>query len=173
MEFFDRYRSQVHATIYRILGSNRDMEDLVQIAFAAIYSSLPRYRAEAKLSTWVDRISARVAYDFLRDKRRTIVHLGTVPDIPAQGGSPEHESLVREAMRRLYRVLERIEPKQRVAFTLHVVDGRSLREVAEVTGATLVAPKMRVWRARREVWRRAARDPLLASYLTQQSGGAE
>lgn len=172
IELFESYRLKVHATLYRILGSNREMEDLVQNAFSAIYESLPRYRAEARLGTWIDRITSRVAYDFLREKRRSIVHLGTVPDIPDHGASTESTALAREALRRLYRVLEHIEAGQRVAFALHVIDGRPLREVAIVTGASLVATKMRVWRARREIWRRAARDPVLSGFLTRELGEA-
>jgi len=165
LELFERYRLRVHGTLYRILGSNRDMEDLVQNAFAATYRSLPRYRAEASLATWIDRISARVAYDYLRQKRRSITHLDSVPELAATEPSAERRALAREALRRLYRILQRVESKQRIAFGLHVIDGRPLREVADVTGSSLTATKMRLWRARREVWRQAARDPVLASCL--------
>jgi hypothetical protein len=46
---------------------------------------------------------------------------------------------------------------------------KALAEVARLTDATTVATKLRVWRARREVARRAARDPILADYV----GGAD
>ena len=95
MELYDQYRLRVHATLYRVLGSNREMEDLLQNAFSAIYRSLPRYRAEARLVTWIDRITARVAYDYLREKGRSIVHLGTVPDVADGGASAESQASTR------------------------------------------------------------------------------
>ena len=63
--------------------------------------------------------------------------------------------MVREAARRLYAALDRIEVKQRIAFALAVIDGRPLAEVAELTDSTMFAVKTRVWRARRELMRRA------------------
>ncbi len=70
----------------------------------------------------------------------------------------------------MYAVLEKLDAKYRIAFALHVIDGRKMQEVANMTESTVVATKSRVWRARKEVLRHAKRDPFLASYLTQQEG---
>lgn len=162
---FSDYKALVHATLYRILGSNRDMEDLVQDAFLEIFRSLGRFRGEARLSTWVSRITARVAYSYMSRRRPATASLELVPESIAPGPSVDSHAQAREATRRLYQALDRVEIKQRIAFALHVIDGRPLREVAEITESTLVATKSRVWRARRELEKRARRDPLLASYL--------
>jgi RNA polymerase sigma-70 factor, ECF subfamily len=164
-QLFDEHRSRVHATLYRILGSNRDMEDLVQESFLQVFRSIAGYRGDARLSTWISRISARVAYTYISRRPLPTVTLESVPDTPAGDPGAERHAIAREAARRLYGVLDRIDAKQRIAFALHVIDGRSLREVAEITDATVVAVKTRVWRARKEVARRAKNDPLLASYL--------
>src|SRR5436305_14659231 len=67
---FARERRRVHATLYRILGSNTHMEDLAQEAFLQIFRSLSSWRGEAKLSTWIDRCTVRVAYAHLSKKKR-------------------------------------------------------------------------------------------------------
>ena len=59
--------------------------------------------------------------------------------------------------------------KQRCA--LAAIDGLPLQEVAELTESSLVATKTRVWRARREVMKRAQKDPVLASYVADLGGG--
>jgi DNA-directed RNA polymerase specialized sigma24 family protein len=59
-------------------------------------------------------------------------------------------------------------PEYRTAFALFVVDGRSLREVADAVGISLVAAKSRVWRARRQVMAAARDDGVLARYLSQE-----
>ena len=79
--------------------------------------------------------------------------------------SSEEASQHREGVKRLYHVLEQLGADQRIAFALFELDGRSLEEVAAITGATLVAVKNRVARARRKVWETASRDSVLASYL--------
>ena len=75
---------------------------------------------------------------------------------------------MREATRRLYGCLEALPPKQRTAFALYTIEGRSIAEVAELMSATVVATKARVWRARVYIERRAKADPLLAEYLTAE-----
>ena len=169
-QIFQAHKARVHATLYRILGSNRDVEDLVQESFLQIFRSMRSYRGEAKLATWVSRISARVAYAYLSRRRVSTVRLESVPDAPADDPDAEAQLMAREAARRLYDVLDRVEAKQRIAFALHVIDGQPLREVARITESSLVATKSRVWRARREIDKRARRDPLLARYLQPEEG---
>lgn len=170
-QLFHDHRARVHATLYRILGSNRDMEDLVQEAFLQIFRSIGSYRGDARLATWLSRITARVAFAYLARKQVPTVTLEAVPDMDSGEPGVERQALARAATRRLYAVLDRIEPKQRIAFALHVIDGRSLREVAEITESSLVATKTRVWRARKEIDRRASKDPLLATYLRDKEMG--
>jgi RNA polymerase sigma-70 factor (ECF subfamily) len=172
-ELFDREKRRVHAALYRILGSNAMMEDLVQEAFLEIFRSLANFRGEATLGTWVDRCTVRVAFAYLTRKRPRVAQLELVPEVPANDASAEQRVMMREAARRLYAELDRIEPVQRLAFTLHAIDGRSLEEVAQLMDATLVATKARVWRARQALEKRARKDALLASFLADESADAE
>ena len=167
---FELHRQRVHAILYRMLGSNRDIDDLIQEAFLEIFRSLPRYRGEAQLGTWIDRITTRVVYRYFSRKRPAPVHLEAVPDVAHGEPGPDRQALARQAARRLYSVLDKLDPKYRMAFVLHVVEGRPLREVAELTETSLVATKSRVWRARREVMKRARKDPALASFLAPTGG---
>jgi len=96
-----------------------------------------------------------------------------VPEIPAGDPSAEERAMAREAARRLYAELDRIEPTHRLAFTLHAIDGRPLEEVAQIMEATLMATKARVWRARQALEKRARRDPLLMSFLGNEASRGE
>lgn len=165
-EVFRTHKQRVHGTLYRILGSNRDMEDLVQDAFLEVFRSLPRFRGESKLATWITRITVRVAFQHIRRRKPATASLDVVPEMPADDPDAERAALAREAARRLYAVLDRIDPKMRIAFILHTTMDMGLREVAEATDASLTATKSRVWRARKEIERRAEKDPLLASFVT-------
>jgi DNA-directed RNA polymerase specialized sigma24 family protein len=66
-----------------------------------------------------------------------------------------------------------MKPEHHVALALFMVDGRSLEEVAEITGVSLVAAKNRVSRARRKLFEAARRDQLLASYLAEQGDAVD
>jgi RNA polymerase sigma-70 factor (ECF subfamily) len=166
---FREYRERVHATLYRIMGSNRDIEDLVQEAFLQVFRSIHGYRGEARLATWISRITTRVAYAFLARRGPASVALEAVPDPPAEEPGAEQRALAREAMRRVYDVLDRLDAKHRIAFSLHVIDGQPIRDVADLMESSVTATKTRIWRARKELDKRAAKDPLLADFL----GGKE
>jgi RNA polymerase sigma-70 factor (ECF subfamily) len=171
-ELFRTHQARVHATLFRVLGASRDMEDLLQETFIQVFRSLRGFRGEARLSTWIDRIAARVAYRYLAQRK------GVAPmmelDEEAQAApvgriEAADRMLAREGVRRFYAALDELGPASRLAFTLHEVVGRSLAEVAEVVGTSVTTAKLRVWRARRALMKRAAGDAVLAEFLGQSA----
>jgi RNA polymerase sigma-70 factor (ECF subfamily) len=170
-EVFTTYRTRVHATLYRLVRSNGPMDDLVQEAFLNVYRSLRIYRGESSLATWIDRCTVRVAFAWIAQRKAHPPPLELVQDVPAGDPSAERRTLAREAARHFFRALAKLDPKLRVAFTLHALDGRPLAEVAHLMDSTLVATKTRVWRARRALSDLALKDPVLASLV--QDGGRD
>ncbi|HEX2692336.1 MAG TPA: RNA polymerase sigma factor [Kofleriaceae bacterium] len=168
---FLEQRPNVHRALFRILGSNREIEDLLQDAFIEIFRALPSFRGDSKLSRWCQTIAIRNAYLAISRRRPPAVDLALVEDGLASGADVRRHVQVREATRRLYAALDQIEPKQRIAFALAVIDGKSLAEVAELTETSMFAIKTRVWRARRELMRRASKDAVLSAYLQELEGG--
>jgi RNA polymerase sigma-70 factor (ECF subfamily) len=166
---FTEHKRRIHATLYRILGTNSYMDDLMQEAFMNVYRSLRLFRGESSLATWIDRCTVRVAYAHITQRRTRAPHLELVTDVASGDASAEQRALAREAARHLYAELEKMDAVQRLAFTLHVIDGRPLAEVAVLMEASLVATKTRVWRARRAPDKRALRDPVLAAFVHDQT----
>ena len=94
----------------------------------------------------------------------TPVALGVI-DEPADASVPDAQAHAREGLRRLYAALAQLSPEARIAFALYAIDGRSIAEVARLVGTTVVTAKVRIWRARRELMKRAAEDPVLKELL--------
>ena len=163
----------VHHTLYRILGANRDLEDLLQDAFLEIFRALPSFRGDSSLGRWCQTIATRTAYLAISRRKPASVDLELVEDV-VDSGDPDAARVAhaRQAARRLYAALDKLDPKHRIAFALAVIDGLSLAEVADMTDSSVVAVKTRVWRARRELMKRASKDPILSGYLTDLGGGA-
>jgi RNA polymerase sigma-70 factor (ECF subfamily) len=165
-ELFRRHRGRVHACLYRVLGSNRDMDDLLQEAFMQVFQSLRGWRAEASLATWIDRVSVRVAYRYLSQRGRRLQTAELVDeDAPGGDGPGANRQLARDGVKRLYAVLDELGAASRLAFTLHEIDGRPLSEVAELVGSSVTATKLRVWRARKRLEAAAAQDPILREFM--------
>jgi RNA polymerase sigma-70 factor, ECF subfamily len=167
-ELFRQLRGSVHGTLYRVLGSNESMEDLIQDSFIEIFRSLPNYRGESLLHTWADRIAARVAFHYLKRKKpRGEKEKAMGPVQLHVVGSPEDHAQHREGLKRLYGLFRRMKPEDHVVLALFMVDGRSLEEVATITGVSVVAAKNRVSRARRRLFDAARKDQLLLGYLAE------
>jgi len=170
-ELFKRHRGRVHACLYRVLGSNRDMDDLLQDAFLQVFQSLRGYRAEASLATWIDRVAVRCAYRYLTQRGRRVQTDVLDDDALPAGveGTSARRQLARDGVKRLYEALDELSPAARLAFTLHEIDGRPLAEVADLVGASVTATKLRVWRARKRIESVAAEDPVLREFLSQEA----
>jgi RNA polymerase sigma-70 factor (ECF subfamily) len=149
----------------RVAGRSLEVEDLLQSTWMAAIEAFPRFRGEAQVRTWLARIAIRIAQDRWRSadyRRRAQVgdlELEASRDQPSS--SPEADLDLQRRLARLEFHLAAHGPKKRLAFVLHVFEGMPLEEVAALMGAGLAATKSRVFWARRELLRRAARDPEL------------
>jgi RNA polymerase sigma-70 factor (ECF subfamily) len=166
---FRREYPRVNATVYRIVGSIRDTDDLVQETFIAVFRGLTRFRGDSKLSTWIDRIAVRVAFHHIRGRGGQHVPLDLVGDVEGGGGTTDDKAHARDGLRRLYAALGELSPEARIAFALFAIDGRSIEEVAKLTHTSFVAAKCRIWRARRELMKKAAQDPVLAELVAEDA----
>jgi RNA polymerase sigma-70 factor (ECF subfamily) len=155
----------------RVAGSAFDVEDLIQSTFLAAIDAFPRFRGEAQVRTWLARIAIRIAQDRLRSashrRRGELEDLEESADPRGLFDGPELNVDTGRRVRRLQHHLEAIAPKKRVAFVLHVFEGFPIEEVAALTGASVTATKSRVFWARRELLKRAQRDPLLRDLASE------
>jgi RNA polymerase sigma-70 factor (ECF subfamily) len=143
-----------------------EVEDLIQATIAAAIVAFPKFRGDATVKTWLLRIATYQVRDHWRSpgrRRRVALELvGDDRDELAVPGSPDAQVDARRRLARIQHHLAAIAPKKRMAFVLHVIDGRSIEEVAEVMDASVAATKSRVWWGRRALMARVRKDPLLA-----------
>lgn len=157
----------------RLAGPSGDVEDLLQNTLIEAVTAFPRFRGEASVQTWLCRIAVNVFRRHLRrPERRYRVALELVPDRnDPPDPTPRQDEVLEERrqLEQIYRHLGAIGAKKRIAFVLHVVDGRSIDEVAALMGASQVATKSRVFWARRELFARVRKDPRLREFLEEGS----
>lgn len=152
---------EVRKLLFRLLGPRADLDDAVQDALCAIADALPRYEGRASLVTFARKIALRVSYRyFRREPLETALEL--VPPPPDEV-DPESRAMSREALRRLYRCLEKLPKKRRVAFVLCAIEGMTPQEAASIVGTRPGAMRSRLMHARREVARMLSADPYVAA----------
>lgn len=149
----------------RVVGRSLEVEDLLQSTFAAAITAFPRFRGEAQVRTWLARIAIRTAQERLRSashrRRGELPALEQTADARGRHAYVEQDVDDRRRIDRLHALLSAIGAKKRVAFVLHVFEGHPIEEVAALMDASVTATKSRIFWARRELLKRAAREPLL------------
>jgi RNA polymerase sigma-70 factor (ECF subfamily) len=170
---WDRFAPLVRGLVRRSLGPDRDADDHVQEVFLRLFAQLEQLRDPTALRSFVVGITVRVLRDELRRRRvRRWLRLtdeGELPDDPAE----PRDDAAREALRRLYRILDDGDAEARLAFTLRFVEGLELTEVAAALGDSLATVKRRLAKVTVRVLAAAKNDPVLSSYLADTRGGSD
>ncbi len=165
-QLFKMYSPIVQRVIGRLIGPTADLEDLVQTTFVETLRNLPRFRGEAKLSTWICGIAVHTAHHHLRaGKVRRHVPLELVAEKHLTVVQSENDHNIDSARLavKLHALLDQISPKKRIALLLYVIEDKSVEEIAALMKATQAATRSRMFFARRELRKLIISDPELAS----------
>jgi RNA polymerase sigma-70 factor, ECF subfamily len=162
---WDRYSTLVRGVLRRSLGPGVDAEDLVQETFLLLFREVKNLRDPSALRSFLIGITVRVARSALRRRRLRrwlmLTDSGVLPEEPWDGA----DSNAREALARLYALLDRLDEKARLLFVLRYIEGLELTEAAEATGMSLATAKRHLAKVTARVQAMAERDPLLVTYL--------
>ena len=154
-----RYQSRVFGMARKYFRNESDAEDVVQGIFTKTFQKLSSYKGTAPFENWFMRLSLNACYDALRRKRnrpdQTISdmlfddeswqdRLSNIPDASDRVGLEEARELV-------YTVLGQISDRARIVLTLQELEGRSIREITEITGWSESLVKVQAFRARKEM----------------------
>jgi RNA polymerase sigma-70 factor (ECF subfamily) len=168
---WDRFHPMVRRVLRRTMGPSSDVEDQVQEVFLRFYRNRTQLRNPEALRSFLFGISVRVAASELRSRRiRGWLRLtpnGVLEDyaLPHPSAPPHADTDAREAVKRLYAILDRLDTKSRLAFVLHHVEGLELIEIANALGVSLATVKRRLQRVSARVWAMAQGDRVLIDYL--------
>jgi RNA polymerase sigma-70 factor (ECF subfamily) len=169
---FRTHAPALERLIVRLAGPTADVEDLLQTTLIEAVRAFPRFQGKATVATWLGRIAVHVVHQHLRRpyNRRRRVRLELVPGGEPIDGAPEPDRLAhsRQQLEHVCRHLDALGAKRRIAFILFAFEGRSIDEVAALTGASRLAAKARIFWARRELLARVAADPALRGLVVPE-----
>ncbi len=122
----------------RLGGPAIDADDVVQDVFIVVHRQIAGFRGEASLATWLYRITANVVRDRRRRDRWRRFMSGLSSDfaatLPSTSATPIETVEQREAVERIYRVLDGMNERYRNLIVLFEIEKLSGEEIAELTG---------------------------------------
>ena len=150
----ERYSDSLYRLVYRFLPNHHDALEISQETFARAWEKLRTFDTQRSFRVWLFSIGANQARDLLRKRgRRGLIHSDELLAGAAGGGSPSSAAEVSEESERLRAAVARLTDEKRFAVILRSFEGMSIAEMEEITGEGRSTLKVRLFRARKDLFR--------------------
>lgn len=153
-ELVKRTYADTYTLAFRLTGNEHDARDVAQDVYVRAFRSLPRFRGEARVSTWLYRITANCAATTLSrnsKRRHAILDDGAAVADTSMASDPFHQTQVREEQTAVEALLLELPPRMRAVVVLRDVYELSHEDIARELGISETAAKVRLHRARRKL----------------------
>lgn len=163
----ETWQDMVYNTAIGILQNAEDAEDVAQEVFVQVFESIGSFKAESKFSTWLYRITVSKSLDHLRKKKRKkrFAYIQSIfgannetviekPDFHHPGVTLDNK----ERASMLFRAIARLPENQKIAFTLHKVEGLSYQQISDIMKTTVSSVESLMHRAKNNLKKLLAED---------------
>ena len=164
-QLVQHYQTPIYNLAYRMLGDPAEAEDAAQETFLRAFTRFHSYRPELKFASWLLSIAAHYCID--RARRRK--HLGFSLDdeavyetMPAADADPAEVVAMRERGADAQRLLQTLSPDSRAIVVLKYWHELSVEEIANLSGDSVAAVKVKLFRARQAMAKASQARPIPA-----------
>ncbi len=161
-----KYQGRVANLVSRYVSNSAEVEDVTQEAFIKAYRALPKFRGDSAFYTWLYRIAANAAKNYLvalgrRPSSDQVIDEGEYFDLP--GRLKDHESpdavlMGMELEQAVSSAIDSLPDELRAALTLREFEGLSYEEIAEILGCPIGTVRSRIFRAREAINQRVEKQ---------------
>lgn len=162
-----KYEGKIYNLILRLVNNREDAEDLTLDTFVNAWRAWPRFRGEARVSTWLHQIAVNNCKNRFkqRDRRREFEPISLDEGIETDTGelgrevadwrdAPEKMLLEKELSTKLQEAINALPPDYKIVLVLREMEDKTYEEIAAITGLSVPAVKTRLHRAREKVRQR-------------------
>ena len=136
------YTERLYWHVRRFTCSHEDSNDLLQDIFIKVWSSLPSFRGDSQLFTWLYRIATNEVLNHMRKQRlRALVSLDSKANFLAKKIDEDAYFNGNELQRELHKAIQRLPEKQRIVFCFRYFDEMKYEEISEITNTSVGALK--------------------------------
>jgi len=165
-EFYGAYRDRIYTLMYYGTSSRDDALDLTAQTFVSFLESLPRFRRQCNIATWLYSIAKNILKTYYYKKRRAeYVPIDAINDdgdgyqfeLMDTGLLPDEELDVAEKQEIVQRAIAELNPDHQIVLHLRFVEGLSHVEMGRRLGRSEGATRILFFRANRAFVRALSR----------------
>jgi RNA polymerase sigma-70 factor (ECF subfamily) len=150
------HQRMVYGLAFNLLGDRDEALEVSQEVFLRVFRTLPQFRGQSALRTWIYRIVINQVHNrqrWWRRRHRSDVisleeHLRNGDVESKRDVLPDRLLASKEAAQRIWRAMDRLPFDQRTALILREVDGLKYEEIAYSLDVAVGTVKSRLTRAR-------------------------
>jgi len=147
-----RYERRVFTLAMKLLGSTPDAQDAAQEVFLRVFKYIHRFDTQKPIEPWLIQVTVNVCRNLGRTRQRcwNTFPATIEPDLAvAHPARDPHAGLAEEQQRQmLWKALDTLPQKERLAVILRDIDGLKTSEVAQLLGSSETTVRSQVSRAR-------------------------
>ena len=174
----EKYKKKAFNLAFKMLQDREDASDATQDAFLKVYRSLPRFKGDAKFSTWLYRIVTNVCLDYIR-RRKKVVEISLDKqlemsdgkldfELPDEAINIEEEAEKTEFHQLVLDAVDNLPETHRLVIMMRDFQNMSYSEIAELLSCPEGTVKSRINRARRFLRGDLLKSKQLHDYLDHE-----
>ena len=149
------YLKRVYSQAFSYVHDRDEAEDITQEVFVKVWRFLPKFDAEKNFYTWIFEITKNTALDFLK-KRKTTAFSEFVDEhgdnlfldrLIASEPLPQDSLVKQQELAIIRSAVQKLSPSYQEVIKLHSHEGRTFREIADLSGKSLNTVKSQYRRA--------------------------
>jgi RNA polymerase sigma factor (sigma-70 family) len=145
-KFFECFKGKMFALCLRYANSREDAEDMLQEGFVKVFRDLPQYTGVGNFEGWVRKIFVNTALQHLQKQRKEMFTVAL--DGHEFAADPEPFQSDEAPAKNMIAILQKLPPGFRSVFNLHVLEGYSHPEIAEILHISVGTSKSQLLRAK-------------------------
>ena len=142
---YHKFSSKMYGVCLRYSGNAEDANDLLQEGFIKVYNNLKKFRGEGSFEGWMRRIFVNTSIEHFRKKVK-LHNVGEVQENTIEDF--DLNILDTLAEKDILTLVHELSPGYKTIFNMHVVEGYSHKEIADMLGITEGTSKSQLARAK-------------------------
>jgi RNA polymerase sigma-70 factor (ECF subfamily) len=168
---YEHFYPLVRGLLIKSLGPQSDIDDFIADVFVGFFESAGNIRSASGVRGYLVSVTMNTVRRELKRRRRRRFFFWEDEDGSIERAPSTDDPHAKAALLQLHRILDELNPDERLAFVLHALEGLPLLEVAEALEISHSTAKRRYQRASERVRRRVEKNPLLTDYVRDKAGG--
>ncbi|SDB45332.1 RNA polymerase sigma-70 factor, ECF subfamily [Flavobacteriaceae bacterium MAR_2010_188] len=149
VELLEKHQNIVHK-VCRLYTNNRDAHnDLFQEITIQLWKAYPKFRGDAKFSTWMYRVGLNTAITLYRKSKRTI-DTQQFESVQFRIKSVEYDDTEEQQLKILYKAVHELNDIEKALVFLYLED-KDYREISETLGISEVNARVKMNRIKNKL----------------------